>query len=174
MASTRISPAPFRGTPKGEIRALVSEAFARMIDDLSRLEETGYGEDVCARVKSAITSIHDASMEKSGSRWVAGIAAVSGDFYTTYEKWNGQEQNVTRDAIISRRLEIREMQEFNNRMSLSFRKNHRARTVISRAEAEFCDVAFARLNELAALWPEYFKSLKTALRNRRRRTKRAR
>lgn len=162
---------PFRGTSKGEIRALVSEALPRMIEDLERLESTGYSENVCDVVKKALDDIRVASINGAGSVWVAGIAHASGDFFLAYRRWNGQGEKTTRDAILQRRQEVDELRTHNNRMSADFRKNHLRDTVVTSQDAEFCDIAFDRLSNLSKSWPQHFKSLASAMKNRRRRIK---
>lgn len=174
MPNSKTPPESFRGTPKGEIRALVSEALARLVDDLDRLDRVGYSENVCGIVKDALKQIRTAAISRAGSTWVAGIANVAGDFYVAYEKWNGAGEMTSRDAILLRREEIDDLREFNRYMSAAFRRNHRSANVVSPREAEFCDIAFAQLTRLAKTWPEYFISLASAVKNRNRRSKRTR
>lgn len=173
MARAHGRPTKFRGTSKGEIRALVSEALSRLVFDLKRLEGKGYTEDVCDVVKKALIEIRHAAVDNSGSIWVGNIADQSGDFYKTYERWNGQGTRVARDALILRRREIIELQDYNQKMSRDFRSAHRRLAPISTMESSFCNVAYARLADVAAYRPDLFKSLKTALKNRKRRLKEA-
>jgi hypothetical protein len=165
------SPIKFRGTPKGEIRALVSEALSRLVFDLKQLESTGYTEDICDVVKKALIDIRHAAVENSGSIWVGNIADQAGDFYKTYVRWNGQGTREERPALVLRRREIIELQDYNQKMSRDFRLAHRRFVPISPMESSFCDVAFARLADVAAYRPDVFKSLTSALKNRRRRMK---
>lgn len=153
------------------IYTLVARAIPRFIEDLKRIERTGYGETQCAVVKTALTSIRRAAQAGAGSRWIAQIALDSGDFFDAYERWNGHGTSTDRSAIASRRDELGELQKINSRWSGVFRRNHEGDVPSAPGDEEFANLAYVAFADVVASERATFRSLASAVKEHGKNTR---
>ena len=154
---------PVRLTHQHGIYTLVARAIPRFIEDLQRIERTGYGDAQCAIVKTALTSIREAAQERAGSRWIAQIALGGGDFCDAYERWNGNGASAERSAVANRRDELNELQKINKNWSAAFRRNHNGDVPSAPGDEEFAKLAYTALANVVASERAMFRSLASAV-----------
>ncbi|MDX5983902.1 hypothetical protein [Sphingomonas echinoides] len=157
------------GSPEWAIWHVKAIGLPRLIDDLDRLEKTGYPESKCKVVKGALSQVIKVTEEATESYWRPCVSSDLQKYKDIYEKWNDRGEGVDLVDRAHRRKCISDMREVRKRMSNSLKKERQKRE--DSAQGEFGTDAdktvavgiYAEFAKIVETHPDTFPGLKAAV-----------
>ena len=153
----------FKGEPQHNLRGLTTTIFGALLNDLGQFEKVGYTEVECTTVKEALRNINNDCQKIATSPWMAQISLDYGDFYSAYERWNGNGTKASNDAIASRRENLNALKKFREKWKKNVTHNHKRRIGGNDDVAQFSDNAVKSLETICKKHPNFFKNLNGAI-----------
>jgi len=141
----------------------------RLIEDLEKLERTGYPEAKCRTLTNALREIIKIIDEAAGSMWQPCMSTELHEFLSIYEKWNDCKEGADLVDRMQRRQRIDEMRKVRHRMSNNVNgllikiEKDRQLAISGSVDVTLAEAIYSKLATLTNEYPETFPILNTAI-----------
>ena len=158
-----------RGSTEWAIWHVKAIGIPRLIEDLEKLERTGYPEAKCSKLKETLREIIRVTDRAAGSLWRPCMLAELHEFLEIYDRWNGRMEGADLVDRMHRRQRIEEMRAVRKRISKNLGNVFAKLTTdpqfnLSRtAEVDLARDIYGKFQSLVESFPETFKILGTAV-----------
>jgi hypothetical protein len=144
-----------------------SRAIARLIDDLRELDRSGFKEEVCIPVKSALRTLVEGINKPVGPAFLPSVISDYDRLLQTYEEWNNFGTEVDPDTVNGRRERVEELSRIRRAIQRKLRARRKTgATPVTRADREILKTSVAKLEFVVTQNPTIFPRLRKALSKR--------
>ena len=157
------------GSPEWAVWHVKAIGIPRLVDDLDRLEKTGYPEGKCKLVKAALGEVIKATNDAKDSYWRPCVSSDLQKFRDIYDKWNDRGEGVDLVDRAHRRKCVTDMREVRKRMSRNLANDKKRREASSQSEfatAEDKSLAegiYSEFGKIVQEHPDTFPGLRAAV-----------
>jgi hypothetical protein len=141
----------------------------RLLDDLERLERTGFPEEKCKLVRSALTEMIRVTDQAEDSFWRPCVSGELQQFLDVYIKWNSRKEGADLVDRLHRRQQLEQMRLLRKKMSGNMKRERADRSagaqqdILGKDDYGLGQVVYEQLKKLAESDRTTFKILKTAV-----------
>lgn len=144
-----------------------SRAIARLIDDLRKLDRTGFKEEICITVKNALRTLVEEIRKPVGPAFLPSVLGDYDRLLQTYEEWNDFGTQSDPDTVNGRRERIEELSRIRRAIQGKLKSHRKAGAPpVTPADREILKTSVAKLELVVTQNPTIFPRLRKALSQR--------
>jgi hypothetical protein len=157
------------GSAEWAIWHIKAIGLPRLLDDLERLERTGFPEANCKSVRDALAEIIRVTDQAQDSFWRPCVSGELQQFRNVYIQWNSRLEGADLVDRLHRRQQLEQMRSLRQRMSRNIKRERTNRAVdaqqsiLGKDDEKLGWIVYEQLKKLTETHPDTFKTLKTAI-----------